>query len=175
MLKNRTFYLFSLIGIIWGGLLVYALMDFPLLVLFLAVILLAGSFYFTQVNKTRIERGAVLTWFAAVAMVLVTMWVYQFFKWPPTILKVLLLNVQVLMTAEVLYVLSHYLFNLGELKNYLHMEIALIKIIQLIVSILSPLAAYGVISYDFANILSTICLVLIWIKISYEIVSMKYA
>ncbi|HHX52043.1 MAG TPA: hypothetical protein GX703_00830 [Erysipelothrix sp.] len=170
---NRVFVLLSIVGLIIGGLLIWILKDLPLLVLFVAVVLLPMSFFYTQVKKRRMEKGVILTWLGAVAMAMVTLWVYQFFVWPPTILKVLLLNIQVLMTAEVLFVLVYYLSNLNEINNYLHLEVFIIKIIQLLVSILAPMAAYDVFSYTVANTIVIVSLIIIWIRTSYVIAGMN--
>ena len=171
---NKYFFIYSTVGLLLGGLLIWVLKDLPLLVLLVAIFILPVSFYYTQIKKKEMHKGIVLTWFGALAMAVVTMWVYQFFRWPPTILKVLLLNAQVLMTAEVLFVLIHYLTHINELSVYMHWEVFVIKMIQLLVSILAPMAAYGVISYTVANTIVFICLALIWIRISYEMSGMRY-
>lgn len=108
-------------------------------------------------------------------MAMVTVWVYQFFDWPPTILQILLLNIQVIMTAEAVFVAFHYVVHRQELSNFLHLEIFLTKLLSILVAVLAPLAAYQVISYTMANVIGSILLVLLWLRITYEIVWMKYA
>lgn len=171
---NKHFLIFSVIGLLFGGLLVWILKDLPLFILLVSIIFLVMSFYYTQMKKRQMEAGVILTWFSAIMMALVTMWVYQYFEWPPTILKVLLLNIQVIMIAEVVFVLLYYFTNKNEIYNYLHKEVFVIKIIQLLISIMAPLAAYNHISYDFMNIVITLSLAAIWVRISYEIAGMRY-
>lgn len=175
VLSNKFFWLFTFGGIITGGLLIWWLIDLPILLLLFSIALVPFSFYYTQVEKTRIERGAILSWLTALCMLMVTMWVYEFFDWPATILQVLLLNIQVIMTAEAIFMIGHYMINLSELLNFLHVEIFICKIISIIIAILAPMAAYHVITYGIANTIGAILLSVLWLRISYEIVSMRYA
>lgn len=175
ILKNKIFWLMTIAGLFVSGLLVWWLIDLPVLVLLISLVILPVSYYFSQVRKARIEQGAVLSWLTTVCMAMVTVWVYQFFDWPPTILQILLLNIQVIMTAEAVFVAFHYVIHRQELSNFLHLEIFLTKLLSILVAVLAPLAAYQVISYTMANVIGSILLVLLWLRITYEIVWMKYA
>lgn len=168
-MKLRTFVFYNILGLALSALIVYLLINRPIALILISVVLFPYAFIYTQVHTEKIELGVFLTYFSTIIFGLVTMWVYQFFKWPPTIMKVLILNVQVLVTFEFLYTLTHYFLNRHELKNYMQFEVFLLKYLQLLIAILAPLAAYQHITYQTAIIISVILLFIIYQKIMAEI------
>lgn len=61
ILKNKIFWLMTIAGLFVSGLLVWWLIDLPVLVLLISLVILPVSYYFSQVRKARIEQGAVLS------------------------------------------------------------------------------------------------------------------
>ncbi len=169
MVKNKKLLLLNILGLVLSALTFILLVNRPLAILLISVVLLPTAFIYSQIKTGNMIKGTILTYFATIVMGLLTMWVYQFFRWPPTLLQVLLLNAQVFVIFDVLFSLANYFFNPHILKNFLHTEIFLLKLIKLMIQVLATLAAYKFITYQTGSIITAIALFLIWQKIIYEI------
>lgn len=169
MLMNKKSLGLLIIGYLVTALIIYVFLNRPLLIFFVSLIVFPYAFINTQVKRDHMIQGTIATYFSVVLMGLLTLWVYQFFKWPPDLVKVFTLNAQVLATFETLYTASHYLLNRHELSNFLHSEVFLAKCLKILISILAPLAAIKVINYSTASIITVFGLILLWAKIVYEI------
>lgn len=169
MFENQRFWKLNIGGLVIGGLLVFILKDLPLFVLLAAVFLLPYSIYLHSIERRDMEKATIITFIYAIFMSIITLWVYEYFLWPPDLLEVFLLSMQVLMTGEALFSIVYMLLNTEDLKHYLRSEVFLIKVLQLIVSIVGPLTAYGFLGFTEAKVFIIILFVLLWQKIAWEI------
>lgn len=168
-MKDTTFIKYVLLGVGITLILSFLSIKFPLVLIIVSALILPFSFVYTQVYRKKMAMGVILTYIQTVALALLTIWVYRFFKWPPTILQVMLLYLQVITTFEALFIIFHYGFNSHRLKNYLHKEVFLLKVFQVLLALVGLLTAYNLIGFEISLIVCSILLLLIWIKISKEL------